>query len=63
MRMYEVEMQIVKTEVYHVKARDDADLIKKNKGGFIETEGKLIRTDKAENILGSWRDIGNAKGK
>ena len=63
MRTYEVEMQIVKTEVYHIKAKNDADLLEKNKGGFIEDEGKLIRTDKAENILGSWRDIGNAKGK
>ena len=63
MRTYEVEMKIVKTEVYHITAKDDADLIEKNKGGFVETEGKLIRTDKAENRLGSWRDIGNAKGK
>ncbi len=59
MRTYEVEIQIVKTEIYHVKAKDDADLIHKNKGGLIEDEGKLIRTDEAENMMGSWRDISN----
>ena len=63
MRIYEVEIQIVKTEIYHVKAKDDADLIDKNKGGLIEDEGKLIRTDEAENIMGSWRDISKRKEK
>ena len=42
MRTYEVEMKIVKTEVYHITAKDDADLIEKNKGGFVETEGNLL---------------------
>ena len=59
MRTYEVEIQIVKTEIYHVKAKDDADLLEKNKGGLIEDEGKLIRTDEAENMMGSWTDISN----
>ena len=58
-RTYEVEIQIVKSEIYLVKAKDDADLIEKNKGGLIEEEGKLIRTDEAENIMGGWRNISN----
>ena len=57
MRTYEVEIQITKTEIYHVTAKDDADLIHKNKEGLIEDEGKLIRTDEAENMMGSWTDI------
>ena len=63
MRTYEVEIQITKTEIYHVTAKDDSDLLEKNKGGFIEDEGKLIRTDEAENMMGSWKDISNAKSK
>ena len=59
MRTYEVEIQIAKTKIYHVKAKDDADLIKKDKGGLIEDEGKLIRTDEAENMMGGWVDISN----
>jgi hypothetical protein len=61
MRIYEVEIQVVKSEIYHVKAKDDADLIEKNKGGLIEEEGKLIRTDEAENIIGGWKQIKNKK--
>ena len=59
MRTYEVEIQIAKSEIYQVEAKDDADLIKKNKGGLIEDEGKLIRTDEAENMMGGWVDISN----
>ena len=59
MRTYEVEIQIAKTKIYHVKAKDDADLINKDKGGLIEDEGKLIRTDEAENMMGGWVDISN----
>ena len=61
MRTYEVEIQIAKSKIYHVKAKDDADLIEKNKGGLIEEEGKLVRTDEAENTMGGWKDISNAK--
>ena len=61
MRTYEVEIQVVKSEIYHVKAKDEADLIEKNKGGLIEEEGKLVRTDEAENTMGGWKDISNAK--
>ena len=60
-RTYEVEMQIAKTKIYHIKAKNDADLIEKNKGGLIEEEGKLVRTDEAENRMGGWRDISNVK--
>ena len=60
-RIYEVEIQVVKSEIYHIKAKDDADLIEKNKGGLIEEEGKLVRTDEAENTMGGWKDISNAK--
>ena len=56
-RTYEVEIQVVKSEIYLVKAKDDADLIEKNKGGDIEREGKLIRIDKTENIMGGWKQI------
>ena len=60
-RTYEVEIQVVKSEIYRVEAKDDADLIEKNKGGLIEEEGKLVRTDEAENTMGGWKDISNAK--
>jgi|TARA_Y100001951_G_scaffold12497_1_gene7960 hypothetical protein len=60
-RTYEVEIQVVKSEIYHINAKDDADLIEKNKGGLIEEEGKLVRTDEAENTMGGWKDISNAK--
>ena len=60
-RTYEVEIQVVKSEIYHIKAIDDADLIEKNKGGLIEEEGKLVRTDEAENTMGGWKDISNDK--
>ena len=60
-RTYEVEIQVIKSEIYHIKAKDDADLIEKNKGGLIEDEGKLVRTDEAENIMGGWKDISNVK--
>ena len=60
-RTYEVEIQVVKSEIYHINAKDDADLIEKNKGGDIEREGKLVRTDKAENMMGGWKQIENKK--
>ena len=60
-RTYEVEIQIAKTEVYPIKAKNDADLIEKNKGGLIEDEGKLDRVDEAEHMLGGWRDISDVK--
>ena len=56
-----MEIQVVKSEIYHINAKDDADLIEKNKGGLIEEEGKLVRTDEAENTMGGWKDISNAK--
>jgi len=56
-RTYEVEIQVVKTDIYHITAKDDADLVEKNKGGLIEEEGKLVRTDEAENMMGGWKQI------
>ena len=61
MRTYEVEIQVVKSEIYHIEAKNDADFIEKNKGGDIEREGKLISTDKAENMMGGWKQIENKK--
>ena len=60
-RKYEVEIMVSKTEIYHVEAKDDADLIEKDKGGLIQDEGKLVRIDEAEDIMGGWRDISNVK--
>jgi len=60
-RKYEVEIQVVKKEIYHVEAKDDADLIEKDKGGLIQDEGKLVRIDEAEDTIGGWRDISNVK--
>jgi hypothetical protein len=56
-RTYEVEIQVVKTDIYHITAKDDADLVEKNKGGLIEEEGTLVRTDEAENMMGGWKQI------
>ena len=61
LRKNEVEIQIKKTEIYHITAKDDADLIEKDKGGLIQDEGKLVRIDEAEDIMGGWRDISNVK--
>jgi hypothetical protein len=57
MRKYEVEIQVVKSEIYHIEAKDEADLLKKDKDGLIEDKGKLVRTDHAENIMGGWKQI------
>tara|TARA_R100001086_G_scaffold246397_1_gene178556 strand:- start:61 stop:246 length:186 start_codon:yes stop_codon:yes gene_type:complete len=61
MKNYEVEIQIAKTYIYHIEAKDDADLIEKNKGGDIELEGKLIRVDEAESMMGAWKQIKGVK--
>tara|TARA_R100001480_G_scaffold145544_1_gene143770 strand:- start:197 stop:445 length:249 start_codon:yes stop_codon:yes gene_type:complete len=61
LRKYEVEIQIKKTEIYHITAKDDADLIEKDKGGLIQDEGKLVRIDEAEDTMGGWKDISNVK--
>ena len=56
-RKYEVEVMVVENKIYHVYAKDEADLLKKQDN--IIDEGKLVRTDSAENTVGSWRFLGN----
>ena len=58
-RKYEVEIQIAQTKIYHVDAEDEKDLLDKEKSGAIEDEGKLIRTDTSESMLGGWSFIKN----
>ena len=60
-RKYEVEIQIAQTKIYHVEAKDEEDLLNKEKSGDIENEGKLIRTDISESMLGGWSFIENVK--
>ena len=66
MRTYEVEIQIVKTEIYHVKAKDDADLI--NECNFSNLQKKSnnvnhVRTDEEVRKMGAWKDISKRKEK
>ena len=56
-RKYEVEVMVVENKIYHVYAKDEADLLKKQDN--IIDEGKLVRTDSAENTVGSWRFLEN----
>ena len=56
-RKYEVEVMVVENKIYHVYAKDEADLLQKQDN--IIDEGKLVRTDSAENTVGSWRFLGN----
>ena len=60
-RKYEVEIQIAQTKIYHVEAKDEEDLLNKEKSGDIENEGKLIRTNTSESMLGGWSFIKNVK--
>ena len=60
-RKYEVEIQIAQTKIYHVEAKDEEDLLSKEKSGDIENEGKLIRTNTSESMLGGWSFIENVK--
>ena len=66
MRTYEVEIQIVKTEIYHVEAKDDADLI--NECNFSNLQKKSnnvnhVRTDEEVRKMGAWKDISKRKEK
>jgi|TARA_R100001460_G_scaffold3161_6_gene9574 hypothetical protein len=56
-RKYEVEVMVVENKVYHVYAKDEADLLKKQDS--ITDEGKLVRTESAENTVGSWKFLEN----
>ena len=63
MSTYEVRIQTVRTKIYHVKAKDDADLIEKNKRGLIGEEGEFTGIAEAENKMNSWKDISKRKEK
>ena len=56
-RKYEVEVMVVENKIYHVYAKDEADLLQKQDN--IIDEGKFVRTDSAENTAGSWRFFKN----
>jgi|TARA_R110000851_G_scaffold154165_1_gene296291 hypothetical protein len=56
-RKYEVEVMVVENKIYHVYAKDEADLLQKQDN--IIDEGKFVRTDSAENTVGSWRFLEN----
>ena len=63
-RKYEVEIQVVKTEIYHVEAKDDADLIKECQFSKLQKKSnnvKHVRTDDELRKMGGWRDISNVK--
>jgi len=58
-RLYEVEVLISKSKIYHVEAKDERDLLDKERSGILEEEGKLVRTDTSESMLGGWSFIKN----
>ena len=63
-RKYEVKILITKTEIYHVEAEDDADLIKECQFSYLQKKSdnvKYIRTDDELRKMGGWSDISNAK--
>ena len=63
-RKYEVEIVITKTEIYHVEAKDDADLIKECQFSKLQKKSnnvKHVRTDDELRKMGGWRDISNVR--
>ena len=63
-RIYEVEIMITKTEIYHVKAKDDADLVKECQFSKLQKKSnnvKYVRTDDELRKMGGWSDISNVK--
>ena len=55
---------ITKTEIYHVEAEDDADLIKECQFSKLQKKSnnvKYVRTDDELRKMGGWRDISNVK--
>ena len=63
-RKYEVEIVITKTEIYHVEAKDDADLIRECQFSKLQKKSnnvEHIRTDDELRKMGGWKDISNAK--
>ena len=66
MRTYEVEIQIAKTEIYHVKAKDDADLIRECNFSNLQKKSNNVnhvRTDEEVRKMGAWKDISKMKEK
>ena len=65
-RKYEVEIVITKTEIYHVEAKDDADLIKECQFSKLQKKSdnvKHIKTDNQIRRLGGWKDVTNVVSK
>ena len=59
-RTYEVEIQIVKSEIYLVKAKDDADLIRECSFSSLQKQSsnvKYIKTDDEFRKIGSWKQV------
>ena len=55
---------ITKTEIYHVKAKDDADLVKECQFSKLQKKSnnvKYVRTDDELRKMGGWSDISNVK--
>ena len=63
-RKYEVEIVITKTEIYHVEAKDDADLIKECQFSKLQKKSnnvKHVRNDDELRKMVGWRDISNVR--
>ena len=59
-RIYEVEIQVVKSEIYLVKAKDDADLIRECNFSYLQKQSsnvKYIKTDNEFRKIGSWKQV------
>ena len=59
-RTYEVEIQVVKSEIYQVEAKDDADLIRECSFSHLQKQSsnvKYIRTDDEFRKIGGWKQI------
>ena len=66
MRTYEVEIQVVKSEIYHVEAKDDADLIRECNFSHLQKKSNnvnYVKTDDETRRINSWKDISSRKEK
>ena len=57
MRAYRIELKMSKTKIYHIEAKDDADLISKHNNNEITDKGKLVETIEADVIMKSWTQM------
>ena len=55
MRVYRVELNMSKKKIYHIEAKDDADLISKHKNNEITNKGKLIETIVEDVVMTNWK--------